>query len=70
MVPALVVSATSVSAAFSVALRTAMITALTSFLLPVSIRRRSEGADLATPPTERKDLPDLGCYGSGDLVEG
>ena len=25
---------------------------------------------LSSPPTERKDLPALGCYGSGDLVKG
>ncbi len=29
----------------------------------------SAGADLARP-SERKDLPALGCYGNGDLVEG
>ena len=39
------------------------------FTAQFPLRRRSEGAYLARPP-ERKDLPALGCYGSGNLVEG
>src|SRR5713226_1063106 len=33
------------------------------------LRRTSGGADRPAP-SERKDLPVLGCYGNGDLVEG
>src|SRR2546426_5271626 len=40
-----------------------------SFFFEFPLRRCRAGADLAAP-CERKDLPVLGCYGDGDLVEG
>src|SRR5947209_1521579 len=39
------------------------------FFFEFPLRRCRAGADLAAP-CERKDLPVLGCYGNGDLVEG
>src|SRR5713226_3671533 len=44
----------------------------TSLPVQFALRRTTEGGDLARPPhrTKRKNLPALGCYSSGDLVEG